>query len=308
MKDSFHIVVPTYNGGQKLIRCLGRIRKFWEKLVILDSGSTDGTVEYLKQMNLSYRTIPTDSFNHGATREHARKLLDTEVVVFLTQDVLVESVKSIQMLVQPIVDGKADVTYGRQLPNRNADFFEGFPRQFNYSEQSHVRSLKDVGSYGFYTFFCSDAFAAYSQKALDQVGGFEATLTHEDYFAVAKILKQGGKIAYVSKAEIVHSHKYSLLQEFQRYFDAGYVRAVNPWVTSLVGHAESHGSHFFKSMLKRLAHEDPKLIPFAFIQTAVKWLGYRTGFCCFQAPTWVKKSLSGQPYYFDSKFYIPGKN
>jgi rhamnosyltransferase len=171
-----------------------------------------------------------------------------------------------------------------------------------------MRSLGDVKLYGSYTFFCSDSWAAYSQMALDRVGGFEATLSHEDYFTVAKILNNGGRIAYVAEAGVIHSHKYSLWQDFQRYFDAGYVRAVNPWVTKLVGPAENHGSRFFTSMLKRLAKEDPKLIPYALIQTLTKWLGYRIGYFCFRGPTWLKKILSGQSYYFDSKYYEPGKN
>ena len=112
----------------------------------------------------------------------------------------------------------------------------------------------------------------------------------------------------MAEAEAIHSHKYSLWREFQRYFDAGYVRAVNPWVTELVGQAEIHGSRFFKSMIQRLLKKNPFLIPYAFIQSGLKWLGYRLGFLCFRGPTWLKKMLSGQSYFFDSKYYIPGKN
>ena len=308
MKHTIEIIIPTYNGGESFKSCLKSLESFRDSITIVDSGSTDGSLELSERLGLKVLKIKQSDYNHGATREWARKSVVADVIVFLTQDVIIRSLDAIQVLVEPITTGNAEATYGRQVAVPNAGFFERFPRQYNYSEMSHIRSIEDIPTFGSFTFFCSDSFAAYSQKALDEVGGFGATLSHEDYFAVAKIMKRGGRIAYVAEAEVVHSHCYSLWQEFQRYFDAGYVRAVNPWVTELVGHAENHGSRFFKTMLFRLAKEDPKLIPYAFIQTSVKWLGFRTGFVMFKGPTWLKKLLSGQSYYFDSNHYIPGKN
>ena len=42
---------------------------------------------------------------------------------------------------------------------------------------------------------------------------------------VAAMMQLGHNIAYVADAVVQHSHTYSLRQEFQRYFDAGYARA-----------------------------------------------------------------------------------
>ena len=235
MKSDVLVIIPTFDGGNILKQCIQELGQCKASLLILDSGSRDGTEDFLDNSETNWFKVADRSFNHGQTREDGRKVEDSTVVVFLTQDVLLKTPRAIDDLVQPILDGKAEVSYGRQLPRDDASFFECFPREFNYPDKSHVRSLSDIDKYGAYTFFCSDSFAAYSQKALDEIGGFEATLSHEDYFAVAKILKNGGRIAYVAEAEVTHSHNYSLLQEFRRYFDAGYVRAVNPWVTELVG-------------------------------------------------------------------------
>lgn len=306
--QGYAIIIPVLDGMESLQSLVNSLGPDIDQVLFVDSGSTDGSKEFLEKSNFSVLAIPPGSFNHGSTRERVRKSLDCDVVVYMTQDVILKSSDALMFLLEPILSGKADVAYGRQMPKSNAGFFERFPREYNYNEVRHVRSLNDVRQFGAFTFFCSDSFAAYSQSALNRVGGFEATLTHEDYFTVAKILNNGGRIAYVAEAEVIHSHDYSLRQEFRRYFDAGYVRAVTPWVTDLVGNAENHGSRYFKSLLKRLAKEDPKLLPYAFLQTLTKWLGFRIGFLCFKGPKWLKKLLSGQSYYFDSKYYIPGKN
>jgi len=154
-----------------------------------------------------------------------------------------------------------------------------------------------------YTFFCSNSCAAYINTKLDEIGGFQATITNEDYFATARLLQRGYKIAYVAEAQVVHSHGYNLVQEFKRYFDTGYVRAENPWMQQLVGQAESRGSDYVKALIKHLNNEHSWLIPYALINSCVKLLGFRAGFVCLKAPLWLKKSLSSQDFYWESLEY-----
>jgi rhamnosyltransferase len=202
------------------------------------------------------------------------------------------------------LQGEAAVTYARQLPRAGADVLEAFPREFNYPRESNLRSLADVDLHGVYTFFCSDSCAAYLSSSLTDIGGFKPTLTNEDYFAVAAILRAGGKIKYVSESCVEHSHRYTLVDEFKRYFDTGYVRAENPWVNRLAGAAEGRGASFFSELLGRLVRESPLLLPYAVVQTGVKWLGYRVGFYSLNAPRWWKRALSGQAYYWRSRFAV----
>ena len=77
--------------------------------------------------------------------------------------------------------------------------------------------------------------------------GGTSVLTNENYFAVADLLQKGYKIA---AAVVKHSHRYTLWQEFQRYFDTGYVRAKNPLIQQLVAQAESRGVEFVAALLK----------------------------------------------------------
>lgn len=274
----------------------------FDRVIVVDSESIDDTKGVVEaHSGVEFVPIQRSDFNHSATREYARQFLGTDIVVFLTQDVIPVP-GFLPPLVAPIIDGQAAVTYARQLPHVGADFFEAFPRRYNYPETSQRRTLADANKYGVFTFFCSDSCSAYSNKALDEIGGMEPILTNEDYFAVAKLLEAGHAIQYVAESQVHHSHRYTLGEEFRRYFDTGYVRGENPWVNKLVGQAEGHGTGFVKSMLGELVRQKPYLLPFAIAQTGTKWLGYRLGTLGPKLPkTWCR-NLSSQRYYWNGKY------
>ena len=301
---SIGVACITHAAKQHLVHCLPVFvnSSLKPRVLVVNSSSGDGTVELARELGAETLTIPRCEFNHGATRELARAHLGTDIVVMVTPDAYARDPEFLEKLVAPVITGKADVSYARQLPRQGAGFFERFAREFNYPETSHIRSLVDIPQWGVYTFFCSNSCAAWSNAGLDQVGGFMPALTNEDYLATAKILQAGGRVAYVAEAEIYHSHYYTLVQEFRRYFDTGYMRAEHPWVTMMVGPAERRGTAFAGKMLGRLARECPVLIPYALLQTAAKWLGFRVGYWSLKAPLWWKKMLSAQDYYWVSTY------
>jgi len=306
-KESIGLVIPTKNAQTSLPIILSILADSSTEfsVLIIDSSSGDQTVSIAKEHNAKVIVIPQADFNHGATREYARKQLDCDIVVFLTQDAIPVNAELIAKLVQPLLDNEdIAVSYGRQIAHDGADVFEAFPREYNYGNKSQVRGIQDVTQYGVYTFFCSNSCAAYKNSALDEIGGFKAVLTNEDYFAVADLLQKGYKIAYVSDAVVKHSHRYSLWQEFQRYFDTGYVRAQNPIIQNLVGQAESRGIGFVAALLIKVWKTNPLMFPYAVLQSIIKWLGYRIGYYAIHFPLWLRKRLSMQSYYWSSKYYI----
>jgi len=297
------IIILTLNAEKEIENILQKLNFDKYNILIIDSESDDDTVKICQNYNCQIEVIKRSDFNHGVTREYARALTDSEIVIFMTQDAIPSNQKVIDILIEPIKDGKASVSYARQMPKEKANIFESFPREFNYGDKSHIRSIQNVDDFGVYTFFCSNSCAAWSNSALDEIGGFKNTLTNEDYFACAEILKNQGKVAYESKAIVMHSHNYSLKEEFQRLFDTGYVRAENPWIQDVVGSASKRGTKYFYSLIKNLAIEKPYLIPYAFVQTTIKYFGYNIGYNSLKLPLWFKKLCSGQKYYWNSKYY-----
>jgi len=291
--SSIGIAILTYNSAHHLPFCLPPLEGF--KVLIVDPQSTDETITLAKKMGAEVLEIPYEEFNHGLTREKARIHLGTDIVVFMTPDAY-GIAGFVQKLVEPIVKQEADLAYARQLPKEGASYFESMPRQLNYPGSSHIRSWEDKKEWGSFLFFFSDSCSAYSNKALDQIGGFSECLLGEDALACAKILKQGGNVAYVAEAEVYHSHTYTLLQEFRRYFDTGLARkALTPFLKE-VGTDSQYGKQFTKQFLTNI----PKhLIPYGILHLGMKWFGYHVGkYLGFHLPTWMKKKLSSQKFYW----------
>ena len=88
--------------------------------------------------------------------------------------------------------------------------------------------------------------------------------------------RKGHKIAYCADTVVKHSHQFSLL-EYKRYFDVGFVRRLNCDLLMIGRGDEGRGAAPVSAMLRQLVRERPSLLPYAVLNTAAKWLGYRVG-------------------------------
>lgn len=298
---SVGLVIPTFNAQKHLEKNLKVIDQKQNEVLIIDSNSSDKTIEIAKKYKCNISS--ENNFNHGLTREKARKILKTDIVVFITQDAYIESQESINLLVKPIKEGIASITYGRQIPRKNSSIFESFPVSFNYPEVSNIRSIENISKDSVYTFFCSNNFGAYLNKDLNEIGGFEYILTGEDYVACTHLLLNGKKLAYVSKAKVEHSHNFSLAENFRRYFDTGLIRGERPYIQELVGSTNGRGAKLTKLFFKKIFKERPHLIIYAFIETVVKYLGFKIGFFVgsygSNFSSKFKMFLSNQKYFWE---------
>jgi rhamnosyltransferase len=299
---SIGVAVITYRAVSLLPKCLPPLlaSPLRPKVLVVNSSSNDGTVELAEQLGAGVLVVPRNQFNHGATREIARRALGTDIVVMMTPDATPVSQDLLDNLVRPIVHGKASIAYARQVPRKGADFFEAFPRQFNYPDRSELRSIADVKRLGPQTFFCSNVCAAWSNAALDSIGGFSPTLSLEDAVATVKLLNAGHTIAYCADAVAEHSHNYSLSQEFRRHFDTGYVRAEHRKSLLAQTGDERNGAGYASAMLYRLIREHPHAIPYALANIACKYAGYRLGFHGHRLPLWLKRRVSAQDFYWQN--------
>lgn len=302
-KLSVGIAIITHNAKHHLLHCLPPLlySPLKPRVLVVNSSSHDGTVAEAQRMGAETLVIPRKEFNHGLTREHARRVLKTDIVVMMTPDAYAMDRNVLEKLIYPLTTGKASVSYARQIPHLGADPLEAFARQFNYPSQSHIRSIDDVPYYGIYTVFCSNACAAYLSSALDEVDGFPDVLTGEDTVVVSKLLQRGHRIAYAADAIVRHSHRYSLGQEFRRHFDTGLARKSYAHLLSFAGTDGRRGKAYAKSLLKQVWNKHRQLVPYACLHLFAKWIGYRIGKASVKAPRWFKRALSSQDFYWLQK-------
>ncbi len=296
------VIVPTLNAAGDWQRfsqaLLANISA--DMVLILDSESTDGTVELAETAGFQTRLIPREQFNHGGTRQLGVEICpDAEVVVFLTQDAPLADSTAIPTLLRAFEDSTVGVAYGRQLPRPEANPIEAHARLFNYPEQSSLRVLADREQLGFKSIFISNSFAAYRRTSLMKVGGFRKDVIFgEDTVAAAELLLAGWKIAYVAEAKVYHSHSYTWWQEARRYFDIGVLHAREAWLRREFGGAGREGARFVRSELSHLWLGAWWLIPSALLRTALKWIAYRLGRMESKLNLYWKRRLSMHPKFW----------
>ncbi len=297
---SFGLVVPTYNPGLKAwaqwVQALQSQNCKPMQVVVVDSGSTDGSVALSQQAGFTVLHTQAQNFNHGATRQWAvnQAFLNPssapEVIVFLTQDANLASPNALAELLQAFQDPQVAAAYGRQLPKPQAHWLEAHTRAFNYPDTSRTVQLQDKASLGIKACFLSNSFAAFRLQALMQQGGFPAHLPlGEDTYMAAKLLLSGQSLRYQASAQVYHSHNYNGLQDFQRMFDTGVFHAQNPWLLQNFGTAEGEGAKLVRSQWQALMQQPH------FLQSLLKWLstnalkllGYKLGL----AYQWLPRAL-----------------
>jgi len=303
MKLNISLLIPTLNAGEIWPQVLQSVNDQNIELadkIIVDSGSRDNTVAIARQFGFKIINISKSEFNHGATRQLlVNAVPNADICIFITQDAILASPQSLTNIVNAFSDPEIGMAYGRQLPHKNAQTLESHARLYNYPAISHIRTSDDIAQMGFKVSFCSNSFAAYKRSTLLAIGGFPTdSIMGEDAIVAARILTAGYKKAYVADATVYHSHTYTLLQEFRRYFDTRVFHEQNKWLIRDFGKPTGEGLKFMQSELKYVLKYKKSIILNSVFSLGAKWLGYKTGKFYKRFPTSVLKKLSMHSYYW----------
>ncbi|SOD95075.1 glycosyltransferase family 2 protein [Spirosoma fluviale] len=291
------VIVPTHNAESYLPQLLKQLKEqtLSHELIIIDSESTDRTKELASLEDLKLINIQKSQFNHGSTRNLGVQIASYEVVVFLTQDALPASPYTLERLIA-MLHSREDIAmaYGRQLPYPETGVFGHFARLTNYPAGSLIKTKALIPKMGIKTCSCSNSFAAYRKVDLTTVGGFPSdTILGEDVSVAARFILRGQAVAYCAEAEVFHSHDYTLLEEFKRYFDIGVFHNEQKEVLKEFSQAESEGIKYVMdewSYLRR--HGYTTLIPSQLVRTVAKYVGYKLGSLENFFPNFLKRQLS----------------
>ena len=278
----YSVCIPTYNAEPYLNKLLLSVRQQSPscEIIIMDSSSADNTAKIAKAHGAKIIVIQKKDFDHGGTRSLIAQEAKGDILVFLTQDIMFAGSHALENLIKPVLkDEKIAAIYGRQLPNAGSSPFSAHLRLFNYPDSSYVRSVEDRSVYGIKTVFFSNSFSAYRRSALEEIGWFKKGLIFgEDTHAIAKLLVAGYKVAYSADAAVYHSHNYTAVEEFKRYFDIGVLHRIENWILKEFGQTKGEGIKYIRSeALYLLKHKRYDSVPAFVLRNALKYLGYQLG-------------------------------
>lgn len=277
---NIEIICPLYNAEKYILNLHKNILK-QKNVDILNikyilSESKDNTEKILKENKIKYKLIKKEEFSHSLTRENAALKSKADIIVFITQDIIIKRDNWLYELVNPIINGEVEACFSKQLCEDNS--IEKYTREKNYPSKSRIVSKKDIKKFGLNTFFFSDASSAIKKDVFKKLNGYDNKdlPTNEDMYIAYKLIQNGYKIKYCAKSEIVHSHNFSLKEQYERYKLTGQFFKQNSYLDNYG--TNKSGGGLAKYILKRAIEDKNINVILKFIPNmAARYIGMKVG-------------------------------
>ncbi|HVG42674.1 MAG TPA: glycosyltransferase family 2 protein [Chitinophagaceae bacterium] len=229
------VVIPVKDGAPWLHECLQAIMNQTlidqTEIIVIDSGSTDGTLDILKNYNAKVHSINPKDFNHGLTRNYAVQFCKGEYIVMTVQDARATDNKWLQNLMDgfAVADNVAGVCGQQVVPhdkdNNPVSWHRPYSEpsmeiyHFNSTEEfDRLSPLQKKNCCGW-----DDVTAMYRKTVLEQIP-FQKITYGEDAVWAQEALRAGYSIVYNNAAKVYHYHNEDWNFSFKRAFTTMYLR------------------------------------------------------------------------------------
>lgn len=179
------------------------------EIVLVDSGSTDRTIEIAERHDCRIVHIPKSKFTFGRSLNWGCDAAMGEYLVLISAHCIPDHDRWLQNLIQPLIDGRAQYTYGRQIGHEVSKFSE---------KRLFAKHFPDFDMLPQEGFFCNNANSALLRSVWEEYKFDEEVTGLEDMVLGKNIVHDGHKIGYVANASVMHIHEESMSQVRRRYY------------------------------------------------------------------------------------------
>ncbi|NJL13753.1 MAG: glycosyltransferase [Microscillaceae bacterium] len=213
MNQKISIIIRSYNEEKHIGRLLAGIQQQdlpenRYEIILVDSGSTDATVNIATHYNVRIVNIRPEEFSFGKALNIGCWEATGELLVFASAHVYPVFEDWLSQLIQPFENPKIALVYGKQRGNEITKFSE---------HQIFRKWFPDASDYHQKHPFCNNANCAIRRTLWERIPYDEALTGLEDLDWAKKILALGYEIAYKAEAEIIHVHEETPQKIFNRY-------------------------------------------------------------------------------------------
>lgn len=224
------VVIPVKDGSRYLGEVLAAVAREAPdaEVLVVDSGSTDGSREIARRAGARVVEIAPDEFGHGRTRNLGAEHATGEVVAFLTQDATPAPGWGTAVLA-PFADERVGVVLGPQRPR------PGTPPMVARELDWFFANLPSDDPY------LSNVNAAYRRTCWEEVR-FRDVGYAEDHAFGRDLAATTWRKVLAPGAAVWHAHDYGLLDAWRRAFDeARGLRETRGWVERIAPRATLGG-------------------------------------------------------------------
>ncbi|MBS0388236.1 MAG: glycosyltransferase [Proteobacteria bacterium] len=207
------VVIRTLNEARHLASLLQAIAEqdtegLEVEVVLVDSGSTDGTLAIAERFGCHIQHIGREEFSFGRSLNIGCAAARGDILVFTSGHCVPADTRWLRHLCQPILEGKAQYSYGRQVGGPTSFFSETRIFGKYFPERSAVPQE------GFY---CNNANAALAHGSWVKYRFDEGLTGLEDMALAKRLVADGGRVAYVAEACVLHHHDETWPQVRRRF-------------------------------------------------------------------------------------------
>ena len=252
------IILRSFNEGWALRETLAALQaqeyRDWE-LIVIDSGSTDGSVELLRAAQpRHFIRIAPHEYNPARVMNHGMQLARSEFGIFLNADATPQGTGWLRPLVNALFDARVAAVFGRQIPRPDcrAVYAHDYERCFGrWSEATDEPAREDArptetfagnresAKWGHFFSMASSGI----RKDIWAKRGFDEQMQYsEDDEWTRWARAQGYQVRYVPESVATHSHNYTPAQAWKRSF--GEARAL-----AAVWPGDRTDFNFFRTLL-----------------------------------------------------------
>jgi len=282
------IIIRSFNEGWALrdtLRALGA-QEYWNwELIVIDSGSTDGSVELIRQANprLFIQILP-EQYNPSRVLNHGMELAEADFGIFLNGDATPQGTNWLRPLVMALQGSKTAAVFGRQIPRPDcrAVLAHDYERCFGPARASSK-----------WEHFFSMASSGLRKDIWARRGFLEKMQYSEDDEYTRWCRTQGFRIVYCPESVVMHSHNYTPPQAYKRSFGEGKALAA-VWAhppesmnwprTVLLGWLNDVRRDFAFCARRHRLSEFPHAIRIRWNQRRARLAGFRAGWQVYRQP------------------------
>lgn len=232
--------------------------------ILVDSGSIDRTLDIAERGGCRIVHIKKADFTFGRSLNYGCDAATGDILVFISAHCIPTHERWLENLIRPLINGAAEYSYGRQTGHAVTRFSEHQVFDHFYGERDKIPQAE---------LYVNNANAALRREIWARIRFDEAATGLEDMVFGKALMREGGRLAYVADAPVVHIHEETLAETRRRYYrEALTLREIFPEVHFHFGDflrcAAAGVFHDFSEALtqKKFLDEAPSVVAYRVMQ------------------------------------------
>ena len=290
------VLIPAKDEALNIRNCLDAVfsqaTDVEFEVILVDSGSTDGTPDIVSGYPVRLYRIAPEEFHHARTRNYLASLARGKYLIYLNADAFPASPDWLNSLLSNFSDPSVGAVYGRHLPKPNCDLERQVVLATMYGDERIVKEPSRKRELGYRYYHLSTVNAAVRKDVWESTRFPEELKIYEDVGIAKRILDANWKIVYEPAAVVYHSDNHTLKDLFKRYFDLGVIwKQLGMWEDSAKSSLLRDGWRLLGRKLTTRSGGSGRL--HLIVQDTAKYTGLILGKNESLLPQYIKRRMSG---------------